>query len=45
VVAHGVSAGPGATRYGAHSPAPGAPAVSEPAAAARLRRSSGRRSP
>ncbi|MEU8613714.1 cation:proton antiporter [Actinoplanes sp. NPDC048791] len=44
VVAHGVSAGPGATRFGAHSPAPGAPAVGDPAAAARLRRSSGGRS-
>ncbi|MEU8236249.1 cation:proton antiporter, partial [Actinoplanes sp. NPDC048967] len=44
VVAHGVSAGPGATRFGAHTSAAGAPAAGEPAAAARLRRSSGGRS-
>jgi sodium/hydrogen antiporter len=41
VVAHGVSAGPGAARYGAHSRLPDTPAVGEPAAATRLRRSSG----
>jgi sodium/hydrogen antiporter len=45
VVAHGVSAGPGATRFGAHSGPAAAPAGGEPAAAARLRRSSGARGP
>jgi sodium/hydrogen antiporter len=39
VVAHGVSAGPGAARYGAHSRPSDAPAAHGPAAAARLRRS------
>ncbi|MCA2211471.1 cation:proton antiporter [Jidongwangia harbinensis] len=38
VVAHGVSAGPWAARYGARSHPSGAPAVPGPAAAARLRR-------
>jgi NhaP-type Na+/H+ or K+/H+ antiporter len=41
VVAHGITAGPGATRYGAHSRAPDAPSTGEPTAAARLRSRSG----